>query len=106
MNGYTLMANSYKKAAEQGRISDNAAQKNIRIYDFLASCDPDDICILFDSGAFNDILKAYVEQAANNLVANKTINNKASDAFKTAVPSWLSVLTAEEVLNCREVHNE
>ena len=36
-------------------------QKKIRIYDFLATCDTDDLCHLVDSSAFNDLIKGYIE---------------------------------------------
>lgn len=66
MNGYTLMAESYKKLVETGKIEKEVADKEIRIYDFLATCDSDDICRLADSGAFNDIIKAYIEFAVKS----------------------------------------
>lgn len=59
MNGYTIMADSYKVLAEQGKIEAEKAEKAIRIFDFLATCDNDDLCQMVDSSAFNDIIKAF-----------------------------------------------
>ena len=66
MNGFVLMADSYRRAAEQGEISKETAEKKTRIYDFLGTCDTDDFYILFDSSAFNDITKDYVRLALDN----------------------------------------
>ena len=41
MNGFMVMAESYKKLMEQGKI-----EKEMRIYEFLATCDSDDLHIV------------------------------------------------------------
>lgn len=66
MNGYELMSESYKKMLNEGRINKETADRKIRIYDFLAACDNDDLCYMIDSGAFNDIVRAYLSYAVNN----------------------------------------
>lgn len=38
MNGFALMADSYRKAADQGEIDKAQAEAKIRIFDFLATC--------------------------------------------------------------------
>lgn len=80
MNGYNLMADSYRKMVESGKMEKEVAEKEIRIYDFLATCDNDDLCRLVDSGAFNDIIKAYIEVVVNltsidNGAKSKVITN-------------------------------
>lgn len=47
----------------QGTIDKSEAEKNIRIYEFLETCDVDDFCIMVNSSAFNDIIKGYCEVA-------------------------------------------
>ena len=61
MNGYEMMADSYRQLMKQGRIEKETADKEIRIYDFLATCDSDDLCRMVDSSAFNDIIRAYLK---------------------------------------------
>ena len=65
MNGYNLMSNSWEKLAAEGKVSKEDAAKHCRIYDFLSECDKEDINILIDSGAFNDIIKGYIKIAFN-----------------------------------------
>lgn len=43
MNGFLVMAESYKKLMEQGKIEKEVAEKEMRIYKFLATCDSDDL---------------------------------------------------------------
>lgn len=66
MNGYTMMSESYKHLLEQGKIDKETAEKEIRIYDFLATCDTDDFCRMVDSSAFNDLIRAFISKAVNS----------------------------------------
>lgn len=66
MNGFKLMAESYKKLMNEGKIDKETAEKEIRIYEFLATCDIDDFCSMVDSSAFNDIIRAYLKMAVDN----------------------------------------
>lgn len=59
MNGYEMMADSYRQLVKQGKIDKETADREIRVYDFLATCDSDDLCRMVDSSAFNDIIRAY-----------------------------------------------
>ena len=43
MNGFLVMAESYKKLMEQGKIEKEVAEKEMRIYEFLATCNSDDL---------------------------------------------------------------
>ncbi len=83
MNGYTMMKESYQKLMEQGKIDEKKAKKEIRIYEFLETCDDEDKCMLVDSSAFNDIIKGYceiaIEQGNTNGILDK-IN--ANDVLK------------------------
>lgn len=40
--------------------------KKIRVYDFLATCDKEDIYTMVDSSAFNDIIKSFCKKALEN----------------------------------------
>ena len=66
MNGFTMMSDSYKSLVKQGKITQEEANPEIRIFDFLATCSEDDFCRLVDSGAFNDIIRAFADIAIAN----------------------------------------
>ena len=78
MNGYEMMADSYRQLMKQGRIEKETADKEIRIYDFLATCDTEDICRMVDSSAFNDIIKAFVETAVKNADIDEDAGKKVA----------------------------
>ena len=62
MNGYNLMATMYREdlKSEDAELV-KVAEKKIKVYEFLATCDKDDLCNLIDSSAFNDFIKGYIE---------------------------------------------
>ena len=66
MNGFTMMADSYKKLMNDGKIEKDVAEKEIRIYEFLATCSQDDFCRMVDSSAFNDIIRAFLKMAVDH----------------------------------------
>lgn len=76
MNGFTMMADSYKKLMEQGNIDRETAEKEIRIYEFLATCDTDDFCRMIDSSAFNDIIRAFLKMAVTNAAIDEDSKDK------------------------------
>ena len=49
MNGYELLASSYRLLLKRGEIAEDEAAKKIRVYDFLATCDKEDIYTMVDS---------------------------------------------------------
>ena len=62
MNGYEFMAETWRQVLNEVSSEEQVeVQKKIRIYDFLATCDTDDLCHLVDSSAFNDLIKGYIE---------------------------------------------
>lgn len=71
MNGYELLASSYRLLLKRGEIAEDEAAKKIRVYDFLATCDKEDIYTLVDSSAFNDIIKIFCKKALENSSVNK-----------------------------------
>ena len=97
MNGYKLLSESYKKAAEEGNISKEEAAKHTRVYDFLASCDLDDIFILYDSSAFNEIAKSYMRLAVRELVEEGTIEEEQGRAIRNRFSLLFDEKTAKEV---------
>ena len=94
MNGFKILSESYAKLMEQGKIEHEVAEKEIRILDFLSTCDTDDFCRMVDSTAFNDIIKGYVRLAAENAGIDKKAQQKVIDQCY-----WIfDMKTAKEVL--------
>lgn len=81
MNGYKILAQNYKKLADEGKLDREVAEKEIRNLEFLATCDKDDICILFDSGAFNDILKGYLAAAVDEAELDPDAKARVKDSL-------------------------
>lgn len=94
MNGYTMMADSYKMLMEQGKINKKTAEKSIRIYEFLATCDNDDLCQMVDSSAFNDIIRAFLKMA----VVNAELEEEQQDRVLNQLRWIFDEKSAKEVL--------
>ena len=97
MDGFKIMANSLRKAAEEGKIEQTQADKQARIYDFLSSCDEADINTLFDSSAFNEIAKSYLRLAVNELTAENVIDEEQARAVRNRYSLLFSEMKASEV---------
>lgn len=76
MNGFTMLADSYRTLVKQGKLTEEQAKRDIEIFDFLATCNQDDFCRMVDSSAFNDIIKAYIELAVKNAGIDKKSQEK------------------------------
>ena len=66
MNGYIMQAETYKILAERGQIPKEEADRKRTVYAFLGTIEESQRYDLFDSSAFNDIVKAYVKLALKN----------------------------------------
>lgn len=99
MNGFRLMADSYRKTAEQGTIKQADAEKKCKALDFLATCDQDDFYNLFDSSAFNDIAKDYLRLAVNELISEGEIDEEHGRAIRNRFSLLFSEKSAKEVSN-------
>lgn len=97
MNGFKMMADSYRKAAAEGKISKEQADKDCRIYDFLATCDEDDFYKLFNSSAFNEIAKSYMRLAVKELVEEDVIDEEQGQAVRNRFSLLFSEKTAKDV---------
>lgn len=97
MNGYILMAESYRKAAGEGKADAGEAERKARLYDFLGACTDNDIYTLFDSTAFNEIAKAYMRKAVARLIDNGTIDAEQGQAVRNEYAYMFSIMTAKEV---------
>lgn len=97
MNGYTIMADSYKKLMNEGEIEKEVAEKSIRVYEFLATCDIDDFCKMVDSSAFNDIIRAFLKMA----ITKACIDEESQDKVLNQLRWIFSEKSAKEVLEGR-----
>lgn len=97
MNGYEMMADSYRQLVKQGKVDKETADREIRVYDFLATCDSDDLCRMVDSLAFNDIIRAYLKMAVQSADIDEDAREKVVGQLR-----WLfDEKTAKEVLEGR-----
>lgn len=96
-NGFAMMADSYQKAAGEGKINKEQAEKKARVYNFLATCDTDDLYTLFDSTAFNGVARGYMRAAVKHLIANKTIDEEQGAAVRNEYTILFSEKTAKEI---------
>lgn len=97
MNGFSVVADEYRELMKRGRIDKETAEKEIRVYDFLGTCDSDDLCRMVDSSAFNDIIRAFVEMAVKNADIDEDSRNKVVGQLR-----WLfDEKTAKQVLEGR-----
>lgn len=94
MNGYIMLSESVSMLAEQGKIDKKTAEKAIRIYEFLATCDIDDLCIMVDSTAFNDLIRAFLKMAVENAGIDEESRNKVLNQ----IPWIFDEKNAKEVL--------
>jgi hypothetical protein len=97
MNGFKMMADSYRKLADEGKITKEQAEKDCKSFDFLSGCDQEDICNLFDSGAFNEISKGYMRLAVKELIEENVIDEEQGRAVRNRFALLFSEKTAKEV---------
>lgn len=97
MNGYEMMADSYRQLVKQGKVDKETADREIRVYDFLATCDSDDLCRMVDSSVFNDIIRAYLKMAVQSADIDEDAREKVVGQLR-----WLfDEKTVKEVLEGR-----
>lgn len=93
-NEYSMIAENYRYLLERGKLEQDIAEKEIRIYDFLAVCDKDDICRMVDSSAFNDIIRSFTKMA----IENAGIDEKSQERVLNQLRWIFDEKKAKEVL--------
>lgn len=61
MTGYDVLTDTYKQLLEKKKISKDEAEQRIKNCTYLKNCDTTDLCYMLDTGAFNDIIHAYLK---------------------------------------------
>lgn len=97
MNGFTMMADSYKSAVKKGHFKEEEVASKIRLYEFLGTCGGDDFFDLFDSSAFNEIMMSYIRKAVKELTEEDVIDDDQAIAVRNRVNALLSEQTAKEI---------
>lgn len=95
MNGYELMAESYRKAAGNGQIPTDEAEQKARIYDLMSKFTDEDLFTMIDSTAFNDIIRAYCRLA----LKQAGVDDETRDSVMSEFRFIFSEKTAKEVCN-------
>ena len=67
MNGYKLLADSYKKLVETNQIDKKDADSYIKIYNFLATGNDKEKEILFKSSVFNNMIIEFINKLDLNV---------------------------------------
>ena len=63
MEGFKMLAESYKELVKNGKFSEEAVAGEIKTLEFLGTCSKEEVCLLFNS---NDIVLGYVSEAIRN----------------------------------------
>lgn len=97
MSGYRIMIESYKSLVGRGVFTQEEADKKIRLYEFLESCDDEDINELFDSSAFNEIAKGYLRKALDICVRDKIIDEDQANRIRNEFRLSFDFFSASQV---------
>ena len=92
MNGFELLATSYKKLASDDPI----IQSKIKVFEFLSTCSDQDICNLVQSSAFNELIKAYFEVSLKDAGFDRNNIKKALNSLN----STLEGISAHDIRGC------
>lgn len=93
MNGYLVASDSYRQLLESNAEVDKVKiKKTIKALDFLATCDRVERTELFNSGAFNNILKGYFLMAINN----QNLDGNIKEGLMGEIKSLLDTVPATE----------
>lgn len=93
MNGYKMLADSYRKFLNDATADQDDIKMRIKALDFLSKCDKATIYALFDSSAFNDIVKGYIAMAADD---EKDLTDEQRSHLKYHIESLFDVTSAKQ----------
>ena len=93
MNGYKMLADSCRKLLNDATADQDDIKIRIKALDFLAECDKATIYALFDSSAFNDIVKGYVAMIADNA---EDLTDEQRSHIKYHIESLFDIASAKQ----------
>lgn len=96
MNQYKIFAETYRQGVTKGHITREEADKKCKIFDFLGNCDQDDILNLYDSSAFNEVTRAYISLALNELISDGVISTDQGQSFFYCYNEIIDGISARE----------
>lgn len=82
MNGFKILADSYRKLIETNQIDKEDAKSYIKVYDFLSTCNNKEKEILFTSSAFNDMIKELINKLNLEDALKQNIINQLYNIWK------------------------
>ena len=97
MSGYRIMIESYKSLVGRGVFTQEEADKKIRLYEFLDTCDDEDINELFDTTAFNEIAKGYLRKALDICISDGTIDEEQASRIRNEYRLAFEFFSASQV---------
>lgn len=96
MTGYKMLADTYRKAAADGLITAEEAERRANVLEALAAWSQADLDALADSGALNDVIVGYARAAGRELAAEGTLSQEQAEAMTARVASLLDRISAQE----------
>ena len=82
MNGFKIIADSYRKLIKTNQIDKEDAKSYIKVYDFLSTCSDKEKEILFTSSAFNDMIKELINKLNLEDALKQNIINQLYNIWK------------------------
>lgn len=95
MNGYLLIAESYRMLEKQGKIGKEEAERAVKVYEFLSTCSEDDLCEIIDSAAMNNIIRAFVKKS----VCDAGLDTDTQRQVMGELEYMFDTKTAKEILD-------
>jgi diphthamide synthase (EF-2-diphthine--ammonia ligase) len=87
MNGYKMIAESYRRKIESGEMQEtDAIQKKLKALEYVASCDQEDLFHLVNTSAFNSIIIQYLDES----LRRANVSKETSDAVMNELMDLLS----------------
>lgn len=97
MNGYQMQADALRQylAKKPNEPNKEFLERKIKVFDLLAKCTQEDICEMYNTGAFNEITEEYCRRA----MKNTGLEEKQIAAVLEEIRTLHDMLFAQEILS-------